>query len=457
MNPPTLAGTDSLLTPTEAREAAEYAMALCARIACCTDVPGTITRLFLSPATREVHALLTAAMHRLGMTVRTDCIGNLRGIYHAAPPQTPQRPQRQPQSDRGPLATNGATTEANALPTLVLGSHIDTVPNAGRYDGVLGGVLPLALIRALGGRRLPYNIELIAFSEEEGIRFKLPFLGSRAFAGTLTLVDLLREDEHGVSIAEAVHAFGLRPDTLGDCAPTPGTFAFVEVHIEQGPVLESLGLPLGAVTEIVGQTRSEFTFFGQANHAGTTPMHMRQDALVAAAELVVAIEEFAQGNPPLVATVGTLKVAPGATNVIPGMTTLQVDLRHPNDAVRQAATVHLEQHADGLAAKRNLRCESHRRSEQASVTMHPVLLQTLLQSLAQGHHPIHRMHSGAGHDAMIVAGILPAAMLFLRTPNGLSHHPDEQVLLPDVQAAIETCFRFLQNLNPAAFAGQGHP
>ena len=393
--------------------------ALCARIAALTDVPGTTTRLFLSPATRRVHALLTAEMQSLGMTVRTDSVGNLRGVYPGA--------------------------AANA-PVLLLGSHVDTVPDAGAYDGVLGVALPLAMLRVLEGQRFPFAIELIAFSEEEGIRFKLPFLGSRAFAGTLTPQDLLRKDCNGITVAQAIRDFGLAPETLADCAPTPGTFALLEIHIEQGPVLESLDLPLAVVTAISGQTRLLITFHGQANHAGTTPMPLRRDALTGAAQFITTAETFARGRAGLVATVGMVEAQPGAANIIPGTVTLSLDVRHAQDFFRGEAVHLLTRAAKNIAAARSLTVTVAQTSEQASVVMDPRLRRTLAEALCT---PLHEMPSGAGHDAMIVAPVLPAAMLFVRTPGGLSHHPDEAVSRDDVHAALETLHRFLLHLDPA--------
>lgn len=402
---------------------AEYALDLCDRIAACTDVAGTTTRLFLSPATQDVHALLRAEMHTLGLTTRVDSAGNLRGVY--------------------------ATGENAAPRTLLLGSHIDTVPNAGRFDGILGVAVPLALVRMLDGRRLPFAIEVIAFSEEEGVRFRLPFLGSRALVGTLEAATLARTDADGISVAQALCEFGLDPAQLADAALTPGTFAFVEVHIEQGPVLESLALPLGIVTSIVGQTRFELTFTGQANHAGTTPMHLRQDALAAAAEFCIATEAFARASPPLVATVGILRAEPGAANIIPGTATCSLDVRHPDDTARVAAGQQMLAAAALAASLRNVHLSARETSTQASVPMDAALQAALQTAAARAGWTPHAMPSGAGHDAMILAAKVPSAMLFLRTPRGISHHPSEAVLLPDVEAALATCLHLLESLEKA--------
>ncbi len=403
--------------------AAEYTLDLCDRIAAHTDVPGTINRPFLSPATHAVHALLRSEMKALGMEVRADSAGNVRGIYPAA---------------------------TQVAPTLLTGSHIDTVPDAGRYDGILGVALPIALIRALNGKRLPFGIEIIAFSEEEGVRFKFPFIGSRALLHDLTPEDLARADTIGISIAQAIRNFGLNPDTLADAAITPGTFAFFEVHIEQGPVLESLGLPLGVVTTIIGQSRLGLTFHGQANHAGTTPMSFRKDALAAAAKWISEVEAFPTNDPELLATVGSIQALPGAANVIPGAVTVSLDVRHPSDEARLNAVAILIGKAEAIAESRGQTLSTADRGAQASVPMDAALREALTAA-AEPYAPL-AMPSGAGHDAMILARKVPAAMLFLRTPGGLSHHPNEAVSLQDIDAAIKTCLNFLHALKPDGLA-----
>ena len=397
----------------------EYTLDLCDRIAAHTDVPGTITRTFLSRATHAVHALLRAEMEALGMTVRTDSVGNVRGIYPAV------------------------TVDA---PILLTGSHIDTVPDAGRYDGILGVALPIALIRALDGKRLPYAIEIIAFSEEEGVRFSLPFIGSRALISDFTPEDLARTDADGISIAQAIRDFGLDPDGLSDALLTPGTFAFFEAHIEQGPVLEALNLPLGVVTTIIGQSRLGLTFHGQANHAGTTPMSFRKDALAGAAQWITEVEAYPSTDPELLATVGSIQASPGAANVIPGAVTVSLDVRHPSNDARLNAVGALVAKAEACAQSRGLTLTTVDRGAQASVPMDANLRKAL--STAAAPYAPHAMPSGAGHDAMILARKLPATMLFLRTPGGLSHHPNESVSGEDIEAAITTGLRFLHSLQP---------
>ena len=370
----------ALITPPQITcEDAQYALDLCSRIAAHTDVPGTITRTFLSAAAHRVHGLLRDEMQALGMTVRIDSAGNVRGLY--------------------PAAANG--------PILLLGSHVDTVPNAGRYDGILGVTIPLALLRALRGRRFDYAIELIAFSEEEGIRFKMPFIGSRALAGTLGESELGRTDADGVTLAQAIRDFVLNPDTLAEAALTPNTFAFLECHIEQGPILESLGLPLAVVGAIVGQTRHELTFTGHANHAGTTPMPLRRDALAAAARFISAAESHARNTPGLAATVGVIHAAPGAPNIIPGLVACTLDLRHANDGIREAAAAQLFAQAAAECAVRGVTLAIQESNTQASVPLHAALTDALAAAAVRAGHSPHRMNSGAGHDAMILAPHIP--------------------------------------------------
>ncbi len=420
--------------------AAEYALDLCARMAAQTDVPGTITRTFLSAATRAVHAMLRAEMEALGMTVRTDNAGNVRGLY--APSPSPASSATQPLSS---FAAGGGSAFASAAPVLLLGSHIDTVPNAGAYDGPLGVAAALALVRSLRGHRLPFAMEVIAFSEEEGVRFKLPFVGSRALVGALDAEALARTDSDGVSVAQAIRDFGLDPAGLDNARMTPNTFAYLEVHIEQGPVLESLDLPLGVVTGIIGQTRLGVMFTGEANHAGTTPMRFRRDALVAAARWIGEVAALPLRDPELLATVGSVEALPGASNVVPGKVQLSLDVRHPSDAARAEAVNALRQLAHTCARDSRCSVSFTERSSQASIAMDAALVEALAEAVGP---EAYRMHSGAGHDAMILAPHVPSAMLFVRTPRGLSHHPEESVATADVEAALAACLGFVETLRP---------
>ncbi|MER3444294.1 MAG: Zn-dependent hydrolase, partial [Meiothermus sp.] len=302
-------------------------LSACADLARMSEEPGRITRTFLSPPMRQVHAYLKEWMERLGMSVWVDPIGNLRGYYPANKPTAPR---------------------------LLLGSHLDTVPNGGAYDGALGVVLAIAVLEALGGRRLGYGVEVIGFSEEEGVRFGVPFLGSRALVGRADATLLALKDAQGVSVAQAVRDFGLEPEHVREAALQGEVLGYLEFHIEQGPVLESLEYPLGLVEAIVGQSRLEVSFRGKANHAGTTPVHLRRDALAGAAEWIGLVEREAWGEPGLVATVGQIQALPGAGNVIPGEVRCSLDVRHTFDEVRTRSVAHLVTRAQQVAQRRGL-------------------------------------------------------------------------------------------------------
>ncbi len=403
-------------------EHAQKIIARCRELARITDVPGQTTRLFLSPATRDAHTLLLWWMRNAGLEGRVDDAGNLRGVRIAG------------------------TTSA---PRVVLFSHIDTVPNAGAFDGPLGVVLALEALQMLAEEPLPFAVEIIAFSEEEGVRFGFPFFGSMAATGQVVPATMERRDQDGVSVAEALYAFGLRPQNISpSCALAPETFAALEVHIEQGPVLEAEDLSLGVVEAIVGQSRFELTFTGQANHAGTTPMRLRHDALAAAAQWITEVERYATNYQQLVATVGQVEVAPGAVNVVPGGVRATLDVRHPKDESRHAAVANLLTKAELAAAQRGVRVSAKAMSKQAAVSMNRELTMALQQGAHRAGFETHQMFSGAGHDAMILAPHVPTTMLFVRSPGGLSHHPDEAVRVDDVEAALATVLEFLRGMKP---------
>lgn len=394
----------------------------CRELARITDVPGQTTRLFLSPATRDAHTLLLWWIRKAGLEGRVDDAGNLRALR---------------------LGGDGAAAR------VVLFSHIDTVPNAGAFDGPLGVVLAIEALAILAEEPLPFSVEVIAFSEEEGIRFGFPFFGSMAATGQVVPATLDRRDAQGVSVAEALYAFGLRPQNIGhSCALAPETFAALEVHIEQGPVLEAEDQSLAVVEAIVGQSRFELTFTGQANHAGTTPMALRRDALAAAAQWVVEVERYAANYQQLVATVGQLEVSPGAVNVVPGSVRATLDVRHPEDESRHAAVANLLTKAELAAAQRGVRVSAKATSTQPAVMMNRELVVALQHAAERAGHETHQMFSGAGHDAMILAPHVPTAMLFVRSPGGLSHHPEEAVRVEDVEAALATVLEFVRGLAP---------
>ena len=407
-------------------------IARCRELATVTDIPGETTRLFLSPATRDAHTLVGWWMRQAGLEVRVDGVGSLRGLRRAA--DSTASPHANPDDDQ--------------TPTLALFSHLDTVPNAGAFDGPLGVLLGLAALEELAGEDLPFHIELLAFSEEEGVRFGFPFLSSLASVGRLTEADLGRTDAQGITVAEALRAFGLDPaDALTHSTLRPHTRAALEVHIEQGPVLEGEDLPLGIVDTVIGQSRLQLTFTGAANHAGTTPMPLRRDALVAAALWIAEVERFALGYTQLVATVGQIEAFPGAANVIPGEVRLSLDVRHPGDESRHAAVARLLTRAEALGNQRDVRVRARLLSETASIALSTPLADGLAAAAESSGYRSRRMYSGAGHDAMILAPHLPAAMLFVRSPGGLSHNPNETVLEHDVEAALATLLQRITHLS----------
>ncbi len=331
-------------------------------------------------------------------------------------------------------------------PRLLMGSHLDTVPNAGAYDGVLGVVLPIALLGALNGRRLPFAIEVVGFSEEEGVRFSTPFIGSRALVGRVDEGLLSRQDGQGISIGKAIEDFGLNPAEIAQAAMQDNVLGYVEFHIEQGPVLENVDHPLGVVEAIAGQSRLEFTFIGHANHAGTTPMNLRHDALAAAAEWIGAVEQRGLNTSGLAATVGAIQAKPGATNAIAGETRVTLDVRHRHDEARNRAVDYLVQQAEDVATRRGLRMRWNVLMDQPAVPMDPFLVSQVEQAVSSAGCEPYRMVSGAGHDAMILAEKVPAAMIFLRTPGGISHDPAESVEVGDVTKAIDCGLHLLDQL-----------
>jgi allantoate deiminase len=404
-------------------DAAEI-MARLDALALCTDQPGEITRLFLSPAHKQAAALVLGWMQQAGLTARLDASGTVVGVRQGAAPGAPR---------------------------LLIGSHIDTVRRAGRYDGCLGVVLGIALAARLRNAPLPYTLEIRAFGDEEGVRFPVTLTGAKAAAGAFDPAWLDVQDAEGISLGQALRAFGLEPGRLleGECT-AQGAFAYLEVHIEQGPVLERLGAPLGVVTAINGAARFEIEVTGQAGHAGTVPMDQRRDALVAAAAMVLAVDRVAHAHPGVVATVGRLAVSPGATNVIPGSCTFSIDLRADQDPLRNRAEAEMTTELQAIAASYgtgiSVRC-----THSAPATACDHRLQALLARAIGS--PAPSLPSGAGHDAMAVAGLCPVGMLFVRCAGGISHHPDEAVSEADVALALDAMTVALRSLNPSDYAG----
>ena len=410
-------------TPGNAIVRAAEVVARCKRLASFSEDAGSTRRTFVSPPMRDCHREISNWLTAAGAEVVVDAVGNLRGFYSAA---------------------------ESGAPRVLIGSHLDTIPNAGAYDGVLGVVLAAALLEALNGRRLPFGIEVVGFSEEEGVRFGTPFIGSRALVGGLDEELLNRQDANGISVRTAMENFGLRPAEIARAALGDGTLAYLQFHIEQGPVLDSLGLPLGVVETIAAQTRMEFVFLGRANHAGTTPMHLRHDAIAAAAEWIIAVERTAQSYPDLVATVGQITVKPGTINVIPGEARLTLDLRHESDDTCAGAGEALVRLAEEIARRRGLTLRRRVLLSQRAVEMDPFLVEQTEEAIRKIGCQPHRMVSGAGHDAMILAEKVPAAMIFLRSPDGISHDPAESVNIEDVAKALECGLQLLNQLASSA-------
>jgi len=399
--------------------AARKAVERCHKLAAFSEDRGSIRRTFLSPPMWECHREITAWLNPLGVDVKIDAAGNLRGVYPAA---------------------------AAEAPRLLIGSHLDTVPNAGAYDGVLGVVLAVALLERLEGRQLPFAVEVAGFSEEEGVRFGAPFIGSRALVGRLDEELLGRRDANGVSVRQAIEEFGLDAHRISAAKIRSDALGYVEFHIEQGPVLDQTNRPLGVVEAIAGQNRLEFAFTGGANHAGTTPMNMRHDAIAAAAEWITAVEAEALRVPGLVATVGSVTAKPGAVNVIAGEARATLDIRHGTDAVRTSALEKLIRAAKEVGAKRGVSARHTVMMDQPAVAMDASLTHEAEEAIRRAGCEPHRMVSGAGHDAMILAAKVPAALIFLRTPRGVSHDPSETVRVEDVAKAIEAGSHLLEQL-----------
>jgi len=397
-------------------------MERCDALAAFTEDEGALTRRFATPALRDASDAVRDWMAAAGMSVREDAAGNLIGTYGGSDP---------------------------SAGTLMLGSHLDTVRDAGRYDGALGVLVAIGAVARLAavGERLPFALEVYAFSDEEGTRFGTAYLGSAAVAGGFDEAWLARRDGEGTTMAEALRAYGCDPEAVAAARrDAGGLIGYVEVHIEQGPVLERAGAPVGVVDAIAGQTRWDVRLHGRAGHAGTVPMDARRDALCAAAELVLAVEAAGRTRPGLVATVGELEAFPGASNVIPGAVRLSVDVRHGDDAARREALASLEAEAQRIAAGREVELVTVPRFEHDAVRCSPELVAALDRAVsARGVEPL-RLVSGAGHDAVQLAALAPVGMLFVRCAGGVSHDPAESVAEEDVEVALDVLGELLAGL-----------
>ncbi|WP_029587081.1 allantoate amidohydrolase [Bradyrhizobium sp. URHD0069] len=395
------------------------------RLAAISETSEQLTRIFLTEEHRAAADLLLSWMRDAGMHVQFDAIGNVCGRYEG------ERP---------------------ALPCLMLGSHYDSVREAGKWDGPLGLITAISCVADLHKRerRLPFAIEVIGFADEEGVRFASTLLGSRAVAGTFDERVLDAKDNAGISMRDALFQFGLDPAHIGAAARSRSELlAYIELHIEQGPVLEAQNLPVGVVTAISGATRLAASLTGMAGHAGTVPMLLRRDALAGAAECIVAIEEFCRTDRGgSVGTVGYIHAMPGATNVIPGQVSFTIDLRAVSDAHRNLAVADIVRKIEDIARRRKLLLQVDVTHENRTVPCAPWLKAQVSEAITGEGYRVFELPSGAGHDGMAMIDIADVAMVFVRCRGGISHHPDEHVDVADADAGARVLLRLIENFRP---------
>jgi allantoate deiminase len=393
-------------------------------LAAFSDTPGSLTRLYLGAAHRQAADVLVRWMQAAGMQARLDAIGNVVGRYE------------------------GETPDA---PALLLGSHIDTVPNAGRFDGPLGVITAIEVVQrlAMSQRRLAFAIEVIAFGDEEGVRFPSTLSGSRALAGVFDPACLGERDKDGISRRDALLAFGCDVSQIAREARAPtSTVAYMEVHIEQGPVLERSHHAVGIVTGIVGATRGSVQIKGTGGHAGAVPMRLRRDALIAAAEMLLAVESRAREDDELVATIGQLEVPEGAANTIPSLVRFTLDIRSPSDARRRQAVADITERVRLIAQGRQVEAAVSLSHDAPAAPCDRRLCDLLAASIERCGMAPFRLPSGAGHDAMAFRGRVPIAMLFVRCRDGVSHHPTEYASAEDIDVAARILADFVDTLKP---------
>lgn len=405
------------------QQAAARVMARCDELAAISESAGGLTRVYLSTEHQRANALVGEWMQAAGMLTWQDAVGNICGRYEG---------------------------QAAGAQALLLGSHLDTVRNAGRYDGMLGVVAAIEVVQRFHdlGIRLPLAIEVVGFGDEEGTRFGITLLGSRGLTGSWPQEWLAQTDADGVSVAQAMAAWGLDPAAVASAArPARDFAAYLELHIEQGPCLEREDLALGVVTAINGARRLNCRFVGQAGHAGTVPMSHRQDALAAAAQWMVAIEaRTPQHGPQLVATVGRLQCHPGAVNVIPGEVELTLDVRGPEDQALAALLDDLLGQGEAIARQRGLRFTASQYYGICATRCDAAMQASLAQVLNEVQGRSLSLPSGAGHDAIAMAERWPVGMLFVRCAGGISHNPAEAVAAEDVSLAVDAYARWVQAL-----------
>ena len=423
-------------------------MAMAEYLARFSEQENALTCSYLTPAHRSTAFQIREWMLAAGLETEVDAVGNVVGRLRAGIPASASEVARagRPQSPGGPEAANADTFDVR---TLITGSHYDTVVNGGRYDGRLGIVLPIVVAGQLrrAGTPLPFDLEIVAFAEEEGVRFKSTFLGSAAIAGRFDAAVLDSLDTQGMSMREAMLGAGLDPAAIAETARDPRhVLGFVEVHIEQGPVLLSEDEPLGVVTSIAGSTRAIVSITGVAGHAGTVPMHLRKDAAAAAAEIVLAVESRCSGTPGLVGTVGKLNVPDGAINVIPGRCELSIDIRSGDDRLRRSAFADVSAAIERICARRNVSVDIRKVLEIDAVPCDAQMRSRWAKSITAvtGRAKAPELPSGAGHDAMMMASLAPMGMLFVRCGNGgISHHPSESLDAADADVAARAFSDFL--------------
>ena len=403
---------------TDIASAARRLMARLDDFAAFSDEPGKLTRLYLAPSYRQACDRFAEWAREAGLEPVLDPACNVRARYEGKTPNAP---------------------------ALMIGSHIDTVKDAGRYDGNLGALAALAVVEVLAarGERLDHAIEIVAFGDEEGVRFPTTMTGSRALAGLSPVDALTRRDARGVTLREALIGCGGQPDKI-ETMRAGGINAFVELHIEQGPVLEAQGIALGTVVAINGATRLAATVQGLAGHAGAVPMNLRQDALVAAAEMILAVEARARSETDMVGTVGRIDAEPGAVNVIPGLVRFSLDIRGPLDEARRRCVADIVGALQAIAERRNVKlaiAQTHEAS--AYVCDHRIVAGFDAALAAAGEPPFH-LPSGAGHDTMIMGQLCPAGMLFVRCKGGISHNPLESITEADCEKALGALVGFVR-------------
>lgn len=393
----------------------------CDSLAEFTQTPEIMDRRYLTHEHAQANAQVASWMQEAGMSTWQDQAGNQWGRYQGSDPDAP---------------------------TLIFGSHLDTVPNGGKYDGILGVLLPITMIQLLqdSDQGLPFSVEIVGFGDEEGTRFGSTLLGSRAVAGTWNETWANLKDENGISMAQAFSAFDLDIDEVFQAARDPESIlAFLEIHIEQGPVLEAEDLPVGCVTAIAGARRFNVHVQGHAGHAGTVPMGMRQDSLTAASQMNMMIELEALRKQ-VVATVGNLRCFPGAVNVIPGAVEFTLDVRAETDEKRDRAIELIQKRLRHIADSREVSVSWQENHKAAAVQCNAKLCQQVVQAIKQSGYDAHSLPSGAGHDAMAMADICPVSMIFMRNEKGISHHPDESVTVEDIEATLKVVRQLLFNI-----------